>query len=81
MACAARKGGIEFGGYVIPRTAGSLEDGILQKIMCVVGHGGKAIKYFVFGPEYNFPGNCYSERAGKVLPAMARAVSLRRYSW
>jgi len=73
MACAARKGGIEFGGYVIPRTAGGLEDGILQKIMCVVGHGGKAIKYFVFGPEYNFPGNCYSERAGKVLPAMARA--------
>ncbi|MCY3021136.1 MAG: beta-galactosidase trimerization domain-containing protein [Planctomycetota bacterium] len=73
LACAARKGGVEFGGYVIPRTAGDLEDGILQKILCVVGHGGKAIKYFVFGPEYNFPGNCYSERAAKVLPSMARA--------
>jgi len=73
LACAARKGGVEFGGYVIPRAAGQLEDGILQKILCVAGHGGKAIKYFVFGPEYSFPGNCYSERAQKVLPSMARA--------
>ncbi|MGD0090470.1 MAG: beta-galactosidase trimerization domain-containing protein [Planctomycetota bacterium] len=73
LACAARAGGVEFGGYVIPRAAGNLEDGILQKILCVVGHGGKAIKYFVFGPEYNFPGNCYSENSARVLPSMARA--------
>jgi len=72
---AAERGGVEFGGYVIPRTAGDRKDGILQKILCVAGSGGKAIKYFVFGPEYNFPGNCYSERA-EVLPAMARAHSM-----
>jgi hypothetical protein len=72
---AAAKGGIEFGGYVIPRTAGDRADGILQKILCVVGSGGKAVKYFVFGPEYNFPGNCYSERA-EVLPKMAEAHRL-----
>jgi hypothetical protein len=72
---AARKGGVQFGGYVIPRTAGDREQGIVQKILCVVGSGGKAIKYFVFGPEYNFPGNCYSERAA-VLPRMAEAHAL-----
>src|SRR5205823_2362173 len=72
LRCAAAKGDVQFGGYVIPRTAGDREDGIVQKILCVVGSGGKAVKYFVFGPEYNFPGNCYSERA-KVLPKMAEA--------
>jgi len=69
---AAIKGGVEFGGYVIPRTAGDRRDGIMQKGLSIVGSGGKAIKYFVFGPEYNFPGNCYSERAA-VLPQMAEA--------
>lgn len=72
LRCAARKGGVNFGGYVIPRTAGDRADGILQKILCITGSGGKAIKYFVFGPEYNFPGNCYSERA-QVLAKMAEA--------
>lgn len=69
---AARKGGIEFGGYVIPRCAGGRADGILQKILSIAAHGGKAVKYFVFGPEYNFPGNCYSFNS-KVLPKMAEA--------
>jgi hypothetical protein len=69
---AAVKDGVEFGGYVIPRTAGDRKQGILQKVLSIVGHGGKAIEYFVFGPEYNFPGNCYSERAA-VLPQMAEA--------
>lgn len=69
---AAAKGGVEFGGYVIPRTAGDRKDGIVQKVLSIVGSGGKAIKYFVFGPEYNFPGNCYSERAS-LLPKMAEA--------
>jgi hypothetical protein len=56
------KGGVPFGGYVVPRVAGDREDGILQKALALVGSGGKAIQYYVFGPEYNFPGNCYSER-------------------
>jgi hypothetical protein len=75
LRCAADKGGVQFGGYVIPRTAGDCEDGILQKTLCVVGSGGKAVKYFVFGPEYNFPGNCYSENA-KVLRKMAEAHAM-----
>jgi hypothetical protein len=69
---AARRSGVEFGGYVIPRTAGDRKDGIVQKILSIVGSGGKAVEYFVFGPEYNFPGNCYSERAA-VLSGMAEA--------
>lgn len=72
LRCAADRSHVQFGGYVIPRAAGDREDGILQKILCVTGSGGKAVKYFVFGPEYNFPGNCYSERA-RVLPKMAEA--------
>lgn len=75
LRCAANKGNVEFGGYVIPRTAGDRQEGVLQKILCVVGSGGKAIKYFVFGPEYNFPGNCYSEKAS-VLPKMAEAHAM-----
>lgn len=75
LRCAAELGGVTFGGYVIPRTAGDRADGILQKILCVIGSGGKAIKYFVFGPEYNFPGNCYSENA-RVLPKMAEAHAM-----
>jgi hypothetical protein len=72
LRCAAQKGGIEFGGYVIPRTAGQRQDGIIQKILTIIGNGGKGLKYFVFGPEYAFPGNCYSENV-KVLPQMAEA--------
>jgi hypothetical protein len=72
MRAGARLGGIRFGGYVIPRTAGAREDGVLQKILTLVGSGGKGLKYFVFGPEYVFPGNCYSENV-KVLPRMAEA--------
>lgn len=69
---AAARGGLAFGGYIVPRTAGSRPDGIVQKILAVAGSGAKAIDYFTFGPEYNFPGNCYSFNA-RVLPAMARA--------
>ncbi len=69
---AARSAGLEFGSYVIPRTAGGRRRGITQKVLSIVGQGGKAIKYFVFGPEYVFPGNCYSERV-QVLPEMVEA--------
>lgn len=70
---AARKGGVQFGGYIIPRTSGTREDGILQRILTIVGSGGKAIRYFTFGPEYNFPVNCYSEKSAQLVPRMAEA--------
>jgi hypothetical protein len=39
-----------------------MEGGLLLKIMAFIGGGAKAISYFQFGPEYLYPGNCYSER-------------------
>ncbi len=70
---AARKGGVQFGGFIIPRTCGTREDGILQRILTIAGSGGKAIRYFTFGPEYNFPANCYSEKSAQLVPRMAEA--------
>ncbi len=69
---AARKSNVEFGGYVIGRTAG---DGVTQKMMAIFGHGGKVIKFYVFGPEYNFPGNCWSENP-KVIKGTMRAATM-----
>lgn len=59
---AAEESGLQFGGYVVLRTAGALSYGVEQKVLSILGHGGKAVKYYTFGPEYNFPGNCYSEQ-------------------
>jgi len=80
LAPAARRAGIEFGGYVVPGFEADrkydTEYGLLQKILSVVGHGGKGLKFFVFGPEYYFPGNCYSEGAAQILPKIANANRL-----
>jgi len=56
----------QFGGYVVPRAEGKdpRPDGLAQKVMALVGNGAKAVQYYWFGPEYNFPGNCYSEITG-----------------
>ncbi len=69
---AARKSNVMFGGYVIGRTAG---DGVTQKMLTIFGHGGKIIKFYVFGPEYNFPGNCWSENP-KVIKGVMRASTI-----
>ena len=62
-----------FGGYVVPRMEGAdtTPDGLTQKVMALVGNGGKAVQYFWFGPEYNFPGNCYSEIPGALVKVRA----------
>ncbi len=57
---AAELSGVGFGALIIPRTSGQRADGMAQKILALVGQGAKTIKFFTFGPEYNFPGNCYS---------------------
>lgn len=69
---AARKSNVEFGGYVIGRTAG---EGVVQKMLTLFGHGAKVIKFYVFGPEYNFPGNCWSENP-KVIKGIMRATAM-----
>lgn len=69
---AAAEGNITFGGYVVPRASGDREDGLLQKVLTLVGSGAKAMQTYVFGPEYNFPGNCYSD-IPHILPRLAEA--------
>lgn len=51
---------VGFGALVIPRVSGQRPEGMAQKLLALVGQGAKTIKFFTFGPEYNFPGNCYS---------------------
>jgi Beta-galactosidase trimerisation domain len=58
----AERNGLQYGGYVVGRTAGGREGGLMQKVLTIVGNGGKAIQYYLFGPDYNFPGNGYSEK-------------------
>ena len=72
MKSSARKSNVNFGGYVIGATAG---DGVTQKMLTIFGHGGKVIKFYVFGPEYNFPGNCWSENP-KVIKGIMRASTM-----
>lgn len=57
---ASELSGVGFGALVIPRVSGQRPEGMAQKLLALVGHGAKTIKFFTFGPEYNFPGNCYS---------------------
>jgi hypothetical protein len=60
----------------VPRASGDEKDGILMKILSILGGGGKALRYFIFGPEYTFPFNCYSETLvahPSILAAMAKA--------
>ena len=74
MATAARLGDVKFGGYIAVRAASpgwagrapkGMQGGLLLKIMSLVGGGGKAIKYFEFGPEYMFPGARPTVRSGR----------------
>ena len=52
--------GAGFGSLVIPRMSGQRPEGMAQKLLALVGQGAKTIQFFTFGPEYSFPGNCYS---------------------
>ena len=79
MRAGAEQSGGNFGGYVVGamssadrRYASKLPGGMLQKVLALVGNGGKLVSYYRFGPEYNFPGSCYSEIPG-VLPRIAEA--------
>ena len=43
---------MEFSGYIVPRSAGGRDGGLLQRIMTLIGSGAKGVRYFDFGPEY-----------------------------
>lgn len=67
----AQKSGVEFGGYVVGRTAGGRTDGIEQKVLTLVGSGGKGFEYYAFGPAYTAPDDGWSERAAQIVPKIA----------
>jgi len=47
-------------GLIIPRVSGQ-PAGMSKKILALVGNGAKTVQFFTYGPEYAFPGNCWSE--------------------
>lgn len=64
-----------FGGYVIGRTLGAHPEGAKYKILSLIGHGAKTVDFFTWGPEFLFPGNCWSERLDLYRP-LAEALRL-----
>jgi hypothetical protein len=65
---AAMLGQERFGGYVIGASVGGFSSGAKYKILSLLGHGGKSLDMFTFGPEPLFPGNCWSEGLYKYKP-------------
>ena len=51
----ANHDGMEFSGYIVPRSSGGRDGGLLQRIVTLIGSGAKGVRYFDFGPEYTFP--------------------------
>ena len=51
---------VEIGGYIVGRTASSRE--IQLKTLSQIAGGAKNIRYYTFGPEYNFPGQSIFHR-------------------
>jgi len=47
-----------------------------KKILALVGNGAKTVEFFIYGPEYAFPGNCWSDNPAvyKELSAGTRLV-------
>jgi len=70
---AAELSGVEWGGLVVPRSGGQRPRGLTQKVLSLVGHGSRIVCFYNYGPEYAFPGNCYSESTSVVAPIAAAA--------
>ncbi|MCA8831100.1 type 1 glutamine amidotransferase family protein [Hymenobacter pini] len=75
LRAAAELGQVSMASLVIPRVSGQRPGGMSQKLLALVGHGAKTIQFFTFGPEYNFPGNCYSENL-PVFKPLAQGMRL-----
>ncbi|RSK48796.1 type 1 glutamine amidotransferase family protein [Hymenobacter rigui] len=75
LRAAAELGQVGMGSLVIPRVSGQRPGGMAQKLLAQVGHGAKTIQFFTYGPEYNFPGNCYSENLPVFAP-LARGMQM-----
>lgn len=54
LRCAAREGGVEYGGYAVGHSTGAFPEGAAYKILSLVGHGAKVIDPYTFGPHLAF---------------------------
>jgi hypothetical protein len=70
---------IGFGAYVI---GSYCTEDVTRRVLSLFGNGGKTMFFYIFGPEYMFPGNCWSENLGiienlsKTLHMVGRAEDL-----
>ena len=39
---------LEFGGYIVPRSGGDQDGGLMRRILSLVGGGAKGFRYFTF---------------------------------
>ncbi|HOK80447.1 MAG TPA: hypothetical protein PK303_03125 [bacterium] len=75
LRCAAREGGIEYGGYIVGHTTGGrVPEGGKYKIMALVGHGAKAIDPYIFGPGLAFADG-WSERE-QVYQSLSEGIKI-----
>lgn len=74
MRCAAREGGLQFGGYIIGQSTGHFPAGETYKLLSLFGHGGKAVDFYAFGPTPPSPDG-WANRA-PVYAAMAAGARL-----
>ncbi len=85
LASAANQGGLATGAYLVPRARGKRGlEGFEQQALALVGSGAKAIGLFVFGPEYQFPGNGWSEspeRAEHIASALRLVARAEDVLW
>ncbi|MCM8824636.1 MAG: hypothetical protein NC937_00575 [Candidatus Omnitrophica bacterium] len=74
LRCAAREGQIEYGGYIVGHTTGSMPEGAKYKIMALAGHGAKAIDPYIFGPNPAFADG-WSEKE-QVYQSLAEGIKI-----
>lgn len=68
----------QFGAYTIGCCMGGHPDGAAYKIFSILSRGAKMVDVYTFGPEYFFPGNCWSERLSMYAPLAASLGLLGR---
>ncbi|MFO0872027.1 MAG: hypothetical protein U0935_24130 [Pirellulales bacterium] len=74
LRCAARQGGIQYGGYPVGHSMGAFPAGASYKLAALLGHGAKVVDPYIFGPHLAF-GDGWSEKQS-VYPGLAAALKL-----
>jgi hypothetical protein len=81
MRCAAREGGVEYGGYVVGHPTGAMPDGGKYKLLALAGHGARSFDFYIFGPNPAFADGWSEKEAtyrsyGEAVRLLGRAERL-----